>query len=551
MTAIDSPAVKAVNRCLLVALGILCAGVLLLALTPPYARDALIHHLAIPKLWLKHGGFYETPWAPFSYYPMNIELIYLLCLIIGSDILPNIVHLCFAIGTSLLIYLYLKPKLGLTYALLGCLIWLSTPIVIHVGPTAYIDLGLTFFITLAIYYMAKFMEMEKPEKKFFFLSAIFIGLALGSKYSALIALPFFTCLSFFAASRYGGNWKAIKYTALYLVVSACLAAPWYIKNASLTGNPTYPFTTPLTYLLGKHANVSEPLGVALFREDRALGTSSMLDRRVRYSENTLEIFTVPLRIFWQGKDNDSRYFDGVLNPIYLLFLPFAWYPSKEKKSLLFFFVFVWFFILMVFFLRGMRIRYVFPSLPPLVIVSVFGIRWLIDKTSTLARSLVMALIIGLLGMNFLYLWQRVDFIKPWQYLTASESRDQFLSRLLGSFAPIKWMNDHLPQNARILFLMAGHRGYYCERAYLLAPDFGQRILEKMVRAENEEQLRRIFSGLNVTHLFTNHYLAFKFLKSGHSKGEIRELRQRMKAISEILYEAGPYSVLKIRADQPR
>ena len=34
---------------------------IILNLTPPISRDALIHHLAIPKLWLKHGGFYEIP----------------------------------------------------------------------------------------------------------------------------------------------------------------------------------------------------------------------------------------------------------------------------------------------------------------------------------------------------------------------------------------------------------------------------------------------------------------------------------------------------------
>ena len=49
---------------------VLCATIvvvfcteIILNLTPPISRDALIHHLAVPKLWLKHGGFYEIPWA--------------------------------------------------------------------------------------------------------------------------------------------------------------------------------------------------------------------------------------------------------------------------------------------------------------------------------------------------------------------------------------------------------------------------------------------------------------------------------------------------------
>ncbi len=65
---------------------ILCAEILL-DLTPPISRDALIHHLAIPKLWLLHGGVYEIPWAVYSYYPMNINILYLIPLYFGNDVL--------------------------------------------------------------------------------------------------------------------------------------------------------------------------------------------------------------------------------------------------------------------------------------------------------------------------------------------------------------------------------------------------------------------------------------------------------------------------------
>jgi hypothetical protein len=34
---------------------------------PPVDRDALTHHLFVPKLWLHHGGFYNIPEIPLSY----------------------------------------------------------------------------------------------------------------------------------------------------------------------------------------------------------------------------------------------------------------------------------------------------------------------------------------------------------------------------------------------------------------------------------------------------------------------------------------------------
>jgi len=43
---------------------------IMLSFTPPIARNVLIHHLAITKFWMIHGGFYETPWAEYSDYPV-------------------------------------------------------------------------------------------------------------------------------------------------------------------------------------------------------------------------------------------------------------------------------------------------------------------------------------------------------------------------------------------------------------------------------------------------------------------------------------------------
>lgn len=90
----------------------------LLNLTPPISRDALIHHLAIPKLWLAHGGICDIPWVRFSYYPANIDMLYLVCLWLESHIAAKLVHLAFGIGTAFLVYLYLKKKFGTNWGLI-------------------------------------------------------------------------------------------------------------------------------------------------------------------------------------------------------------------------------------------------------------------------------------------------------------------------------------------------------------------------------------------------------------------------------------------------
>ena len=108
---------------------LLCMEIIL-NLTPPISRDALIHHLAVPKLWLDHGGIYEIPWADYAYYPMNINLLYALCLYLNNDIAPKFIHLAFGLGTGLLIYFYLKFRYDRNWGLLGMVIFITTPIVI-------------------------------------------------------------------------------------------------------------------------------------------------------------------------------------------------------------------------------------------------------------------------------------------------------------------------------------------------------------------------------------------------------------------------------------
>ena len=115
---------------LILLLTALVIATIVLGSVPPVDRDALTHHLFVPKLWLKHGGIHEIPEIPFSYYPMNLDLLYTIPLYFGNDIIPKYIHYLFALSTAGLIFNYLKKKLGLQYGLFGALFFLSIPIIV-------------------------------------------------------------------------------------------------------------------------------------------------------------------------------------------------------------------------------------------------------------------------------------------------------------------------------------------------------------------------------------------------------------------------------------
>jgi hypothetical protein len=89
---------------------VLVLSVLVLSAVPPVSRDALTHHLAVPKLWLKSGSMSEIPAVVFSYYPMNLDLLYLIPLYFGNDIIPKYIHFAFALLTAGLIFAFLKDR---------------------------------------------------------------------------------------------------------------------------------------------------------------------------------------------------------------------------------------------------------------------------------------------------------------------------------------------------------------------------------------------------------------------------------------------------------
>ncbi|MBA3013167.1 MAG: hypothetical protein FP812_23445 [Desulfobacula sp.] len=67
----------------------------ILCLVPPISRDALVHHLAIPKIYISQTRIIELPCMIYSYFPMNLEILFGIALYLGSDIAPKFIHFFF------------------------------------------------------------------------------------------------------------------------------------------------------------------------------------------------------------------------------------------------------------------------------------------------------------------------------------------------------------------------------------------------------------------------------------------------------------------------
>ncbi len=545
-------------------LGTILMGVIflevILNLTPPVSRDALIHHLAVPKLWLKHGGFYETPWANFSYYPMYINLLYFVCLFFKNDIAPKFIHLAFGLATGGLIYIYLKNKYDYNWGLLGVVIFITTPIVIWLSTSAYLDLGMTFFTTASLLAFLKWRDSEYNLFKWLCISACCMGVAIGSKYNALIAWFFINLILMYSYARdTERQMMALKYGAIFFVISAVVASPWYLKNYFLTQNPFYPLFN--SFFQSWHQQpIQEILQNQVQQKTNAVGFFRL--REVMYGETFWETLLIPFRMFFQGDDHNYRYFQGVLNPLLIVFTPFLFLDKFNRKDKFVFGFFSAFFIAIAFFTTAKQVRYILPVLPFLTILAVMGIKNVDKRLKGMAwfsyskynnylilisRTILFAGIGILLARNLLYLNNRAIIIQPFNYVFKHESRDAFLRRNLEHYAAVGYINNHLSKDAKIFTMFLGRRGYYLERDYKNDPSFGRSTLSGMITSsKTKEHFTEYTRSLGATHIFMRSALVDKYLSDNFSQKEIVRLMTLIRKLWKTVYDYNGYIVWDIR-----
>jgi hypothetical protein len=538
---------------------LLCMEIIL-NFTPPTSRDALIHHLAVPKLWIAHGGFYEIPWADYAYYPMNINLLYALSLYFNNDIVPKFIHLAFGIGTGLLIYLYLKLRFGRNWGLLGMVIFITTPIVVWLSTSAYIDLGMTFFTTGSVLAFIKWRDSEYSRFKWFLISSFCMGIAIGSKYNALIAWFIVNLMVMFSYVRDTNRQTGVlQYGILFFVITVLVASPWYLKNYLQTGNPFYPLFKSFFKLLHQQT-VQEVLHGQVIEKTGKISFFNI--RQVMYGESFWETLLIPIRMFFQGKDTSYQYFQGSLNPILILFLPFVFLNKRYGKDKFLFISFAVIFVIMAYFLTAKQVRYILPVLPFLAILAVMGLKDLVDKLGegtiksplisrkkmkSIAKFIIFPTIVIFLIFNLLYLKERTNIIKPFPYISGQETRDAFLKRHLLHYDAVKYINNNLPNDAKVFTMFLGRRGYYLDRAYENESSFGMSTIRHMVNSStDEEKFKDFLRSMDVTHILMRTDLVYSYLKDNFSTEEINRFMNLVKKYWKLLYEYNGHSVWDIR-----
>jgi hypothetical protein len=350
--------------------------------------------------------------------------------------------------------------------------------------------------------------------------------------------------------RSPGFFRSAGQGLVFFFVALLIFSPWMIRNYKWKNNPIYPlydnwFNPP------KNQVTKTITRDAIKKQSHGLFTY----RNIIYKEEWWQIALLPVRIFFQGKDGNPQYFDGKLNP-FLLFLPILAFcriregPShirNEKKILLAFSALLFGF---AFFSSGLRIRYISPIIPPLVILSVFGVSQMFQKVSVIhsqnGRKVGMVLVSLMLtfcfSLNVFYIASQFRYVDPLSYLNGSLSRDEYISKFHSEYPAIKYINKNLHPDSLVLFVFLGKRGYYCNKNYQLDDGSLYKIVK---RSDSPEQIFSELKNMGINHLLIRYSLFNKWKKDVFNNKELYLLNQFMLKYCKMLFIKRGYGLSRL------
>ena len=294
---------------------------------------------------------------------MLLDMLYAPWLVWGYDWAPKLVHALFGYLTGLLIYAYLARRMNSVYGLLGFLFWISTPSVLRSSLWGYVELAIVFFTTAAVLCLLRWRE-DGQHASWLVLAGLAAGFACATNPDGWVAcLLIFLLLAWqFARAPKRRFSTMISELALFAVAVALPGLPWLAKNLYQTGNPFFPL---LSGLFGANGAAARAPGL-----DFSLAVFTK--RELLFGKNGWDTMALPLRLFFSGTDDKPQYFAGVLSPLLILLLPWA-FKGKWFEEKRWFLVFAILYLACFLLLLDLPARSVLLIVPPLVILAVYAV----------------------------------------------------------------------------------------------------------------------------------------------------------------------------------
>jgi len=421
-----------------------------LAMAPAFATDALVYHLAVPKVFLHAEGLVNLPDNIYSFFPQQIEMLYLFALALGTESLAQLTGLGIVFLLLLALWHYSSKKMEDSYAWLTPLIFFSTPTFFSLAASAYVELQAATYIFLGFYCWEN--GCNRKQTRWFILMTLFAGAAVTTKLTSVIILP----LALLGLAIHGRTQKNVNQTAIQCLILALgallIISPWLARNYFFTGNPLAPF---FMNIFGGESGMNWDV------------TRSQMQLKYYSSfgmgHGILDFLSLPINLTFFSELNSLK-FDGKIGILYLLLLPAL--LGLDRKNLPAMIVFS---VLLVFwFLQMQSIRLLAPALVFLSFLMISGLEqvFIKYKSGKIEKFFLTAILaLGIL-FNTSAIIKEWFHVNPLSFLLKKETREQFLTRQIKAYPSYDDANKFLTEKDKVLMVHMGNLGYLMNRPFL-------------------------------------------------------------------------------------
>jgi len=421
-----------------------------LAMAPAFATDALVYHLAVPKVFLHAEGLVNLPDNIYSFFPQQIEMLYLFALALGTESLAQLTGLGIVFLLLLSLWHYSSKKMEDSYAWLTPLIFFSTPTFFSLAASAYVELQAATYIFLGFYCWEN--GCKRKQTRWFILMTLLAGAAVTTKLTSVIILP----LALLGLAIHGRTQKNVNQTAIQCLILALgallIISPWLARNYFFTGNPLAPF---FMNIFGGESGMNWDV------------TRSQMQLKYYSSfgmgHGILDFLSLPINLTFFSELNSLK-FDGKIGILYLLLLPAL--LGLDRKNLPAIIVFS---VLLVFwFLQMQSIRLLAPALVFLSFLMISGLEQIFIKyrSGKIEKFFLTAILaLGIL-FNTSAIIKEWFHVNPLSFLLKKETREQFLTRQIKAYPSYDDANKFLTEKDKVLMVHMGNLGYLMNRPFL-------------------------------------------------------------------------------------
>jgi 4-amino-4-deoxy-L-arabinose transferase-like glycosyltransferase len=418
----------------------------LLALYPPTAFDATLYHLPDARAFARSGALPFLVGLRFPVFPQLAEALFAAVLLLAGptrDMAVHLVSLLMILSTAALLVTWGTAALSRRAGVLAAAAYLGSPIVVHLGTSAYIEAGLTLFTTAALYALWRYGEAERrsggPDgedpRRFLVLAAVFGAAAAEVKYLGLFFLAAIASrVAVVALSRPRRPSRLL----LFATVTVAVLLPGYGRILYFTGNPVFPF---LPWLFGHSAwdlVALRPFSGSLVANfGHALKTLATLPWDVVFARaktggqppySPFLLLAVPLLLFVAVRDSRVRPW-VLLAGAYIALFPFL--PPDS--------------------------RYLLPILPLVCLTLAAGL----DRSVLVRRPVALAgLAVLLLLPGVLYAGYRI--VRQGAPPVTAEGRERYLSARLPLYPALAWLNRERGKSYTVYAFFAEDMTYFAE-----------------------------------------------------------------------------------------